>query len=132
MGKERIALRTDGDLHDEPFVTSEDYLRQRQDKSKMPWTEKHDREQKHKTQRKTETDTSSDSDTRDTRSQPSRSHSRTRTRRQKTQSSDPDSDKVEQQAVQKLVRQLKDRGMSDEFIEENMDKIRERVRNELP
>ncbi|MFB6295049.1 MAG: hypothetical protein ABEI97_04780 [Candidatus Nanohaloarchaea archaeon] len=52
---------------------------------------------------------------------------RRRTRRRQQRSRE----EVEEQAVQRMVEKLREKGKSDEFIQEHMDEIRRRVRDEL-
>ncbi len=53
---------------------------------------------------------------------------RRRTRRERE---DPGGDNVEEKAVRRMVEKLREKGKSDAFIEEHMDEIRRRVREEL-
>lgn len=132
MADDRVPLNLERDLHDEPFITTADHIRDGQDKSKMPWPESEERE------RQQEAD--QDDDSEDSRSSRRRSRSRRSRRRARrnrserdgqVEEAEPEPEKVEQAALQKVVEQLKEKGMSDEFIQENMDKIRERVRDEI-
>lgn len=122
MGTDRIPLSLDREMHDEPFITTADHLRERQDKSMMPSPDDEDRQRENREQ----------TTRRATRNRKQRSRTR-RSRKQRStkQQTSPDPAQVEKHAVQKVVRQLREKGLSDDFIRDNMDTIRERVRKEL-
>lgn len=128
MAPERIPLSADKEMHDEPVITTADHLRERQDKSKMPWPESEERDRDREPGQEDQGSRRSTSKNWTT-STPHQSPQATNQEEQ--EGSGPDPEDVERKAVQKTVRQLREKGVSDEFIKENMDKIRERVRDEL-
>lgn len=128
---ERISLNMERDPHDEPVITTADHIKEKQDKSMMPWPDHADRQQAPDEQRPSRS-------RRTNRRRTRRSRRKTRTVSKepeptppKPTSPAPDPEEVEKKAVQKVVKQLREKGMSDEFIKENMGQIRERVRKEL-
>lgn len=133
MTRDRVSVdMEDGDLHDEPFITTADHIKSRQDKSHMPDPSE---------------DRSSDRDRRDqrrTRSQRTRSQttasSRSSERAERSGRKADESGQqkpttpdglTEDEVVQRLVKRLRKKGVSQDFIDENMDRIREKARQEL-
>lgn len=105
MGKKRIPLTADtDDVDDEPVVTSVDELRADMDKSHMP-EEAEQRQQRAGDAVGGQEERPSDRDTART--------------------------DIEEEAVQRLVDKLREKGKSERFIEEHMDEIREKARKEL-
>ncbi|MDY6762045.1 MAG: hypothetical protein SVY41_03275 [Candidatus Nanohaloarchaea archaeon] len=107
MGGDRVPLEPDED-DDEPVTMSAEELRAGIDRNYM------------------------DSDD----ESPERQRQR-RSRPQQRQSGEEDNsggrqrEAVEEKAVQRMVEKLREKGKSDQFIQEHMDEIREKVRREL-
>lgn len=119
MARDRISLQNRDETDDEPFITTADHLKEQMDKSHMPESSDNPRPQP----------TSSD-DTATAERTP-RPSQRETTEQDDDTTQDAGPTDVEERAVKKAVERLKEKGMSDAFIEENMDTIRERVREEL-
>lgn len=101
MADDRVPLHPDREDDDEPFVTSADHLRERMDKSHMPDEPESGRDRARRRMGRQDQE---------------------RSRREK---------QVEEMAVQKMVRKLREKGKSSRWIDEHMDEIRERVHEEL-
>lgn len=196
MARDRMPLNSDRGMHGEPFITSADYIKSRQDKSKMPWPD----ESQGRTDARGNADTSrtpSPADTGAARGSGGRAESaeitpdrgnevrlnpgqQTRTpeqgrnqrqnrpnrdrqsqqpdpqqpssnqnfrdgpsqqsqKRRKPQNppgeegpdEGPDPGELEDKAVRHVIRKLRDKGVSERFIHQNMAEIRERARREL-
>ncbi len=121
---DRIPLTGSGEMHDEPFTTGADYIKSQQDKSHMPWPEQESRN----------TSSTPSRQGRSSKRQPNtrrRKQGRRQSKRQQADSGPVSQRKKEEAAVKHLVRKLQEKGVSESFIRENMEDIRERARKEI-
>ncbi len=160
MRKDRVPMNLDREPHDEPFITGADYIRSRQDNAQLPDSQGVERGMDaYDTRRTSEPDTSARDrhqntgrsrsaqgqvprrNTRQTR-QPARDHASSEedTANPRSQSypqpqsrtdNDQGTEDREDAAVLHLVRKLREKGVSESYIHENMAEIRRRARREL-
>lgn len=167
MPRDRIAVDHDGELHDEPVITTAEHIRARQDKSHMTEADAADIDGNTNTTTNTDAQPASRSPrgqgtprqtrnrrTEQTRSRKTASGTERRERRRRgerernarkraSQQNSTDTgagqeeesglspEAVKQRAVQKIVRRLREKGVDQSVIEDNMDEIHARVEREL-
>lgn len=144
---DRISLDGDEDAEDdeEPFITGAEYIRERKKKLGGAEDTQPDRSDKSMNSRRSK---NRNKNKRKDRKKPGKRSKRGRSGRRKQRTSrtsqsrrgkeedsggrDEDSmSEKEQAAVNKVIERLKQKGVSDQFIEENMDMIQEKARKEL-
>lgn len=138
MARDRVSVdMEDNELHDEPFITSADHIKSRQDKSHMPAPRDDtpsDRSQRNRRNQHRSADTESQSQRSQTSTSSPSTDQAQRSGQQARSTADQDTTPdglTEDEVVQRLVKRLRKKGASQEFIDENMDRIREKARQEL-